>query len=315
MQLDDDGRARTQYRIAGTKTGRLASTKNVRGKGGNFQNIPEKGKFDLRYAVEVLDDDVEEEFDDIIIEGNLSLPNIKRMIIPDPGKEIMDADLSGADIQIVAWDSECKWLMDYFANPRGNGKVYHYIASNFFQREITDKEYKTYKGIFHGTNYGMGVPKLAATARIPEHVAKDLQDYYFHLNPEVRKWQERIQIDIKRKGYIENIFGRRAWFLNKNDVTLLNKAYAFIPQSSIGDVMNRAFVTIKETLPEVEILLQVHDSGVFQYDIEIALATRDKIKKAMEVEIPYTPTLIIPSDFKVSTVSYGDTEKVKKLAA
>lgn len=37
MKLDEDGRARTQYKIAGTATGRLASTKNVRGKGANLK--------------------------------------------------------------------------------------------------------------------------------------------------------------------------------------------------------------------------------------------------------------------------------------
>jgi DNA polymerase I-like protein with 3'-5' exonuclease and polymerase domains len=36
MRLDDDDRARTQYKIAGTNTGRLASVKNVWGNGGNF---------------------------------------------------------------------------------------------------------------------------------------------------------------------------------------------------------------------------------------------------------------------------------------
>jgi DNA polymerase I-like protein with 3'-5' exonuclease and polymerase domains len=316
MKLDDDGRARTQYGLAATATGRLNSRKNVRGRGGNLMNIPEKGKINLKYAVEVLDYDEaetseEDYFDDFVVEGSISLPNIKEIFLPDEGKEIMDADLSGADIQIVAWDSQCKWLMDYFSNPKNTEKVYRYIANNFFQREISNDEYKTFKGIFHGTNYLMGIAKLAAMARIPEWQARELQEYYFHLNPEIPLWHQRIERSIKKQGYIENIFGRRAWFLNKNDVNLMNKAAAFIPQSSIADVMNRALVTIEETLPEVEILLQVHDSGVFQYDIEIADEMRKKIKTAMEVVIPYKPELIIPSDFKVSRKSYGSTEKVK----
>lgn len=312
MELDEDNRARTQYKISGTGTGRLSSSKNVRGKGGNFQNIPEKGKINLRYAVEVLEDEEDDLDDGFLFEGSIILPNVKKMILPDEGKEIADFDLSGADIQIVGWDSECKWLMDYFANPRGNGKVYHYIASNFFQREITDKEYKVYKGIFHGTNYGMGVGKLALTARISESLAKELMDYYFHLNPEVKKWQQRIAKDVSTKGWIQNIFGRRAWFLNKNDVTLLNKAYAFIPQSSIADVINRATVDCYEKYSDrIDILMQVHDSLVFQYNIPDAIENRNLIKNSMEVKIPYPKQLIIPSDYKISLVSYGDTQKVK----
>jgi len=55
MKLDDDDRARTQYRIAGTAFGRLASTKNVWGKGGNFQNLPEKGKVQVYYLLQLLE--------------------------------------------------------------------------------------------------------------------------------------------------------------------------------------------------------------------------------------------------------------------
>jgi DNA polymerase I-like protein with 3'-5' exonuclease and polymerase domains len=56
MKLDNDNRARTQYRIAGTAFGRLASTKNVWGKGGNFQNLPEKGKVQIYYLLQLLED-------------------------------------------------------------------------------------------------------------------------------------------------------------------------------------------------------------------------------------------------------------------
>ncbi len=68
MKLDDDGRARTQYRIAGTKTGRLASTKNVWGKGANLQNLPVSGKIPLRYSLEVLNGkaEIDEEWENYV---------------------------------------------------------------------------------------------------------------------------------------------------------------------------------------------------------------------------------------------------------
>ena len=312
MKLDDDNRARTAYNIAGTATGRLASRKNVWGGGGNFQNIPEKGKINLTYSVQAMEDTEQDDdaYADLYVEGSIVLPNVKKIFLPDDGMEICDADLSGADIMIVAADCECKWLLDFFANPKG--KVYKYIAEEFFQKEISDREYKTYKGIFHGTNYGMGTDKLAVTAGISFDLAKQLQDFYFQLNPEVKQWQERIKKDITKKGYIENIFGRRGWFIDKNDVTLYNKAFAFIPQSSIADVVNHGFVNIIEQLPEVQVLMQVHDSIVTQYPKEKAVYYRQRIKECMEIDIPYTPTLIIPADFKVSDISYGDTEKVKE---
>lgn len=324
MQLDDDQRARTQYNLSKTPTGRLASTKNVRGKGGNFQNIPSEGKIDLTISVEVLESNEEESVEEnssFIYEGSIQLPNIKKIFLPDPGMELADYDLSGADIQIVAADSQCKWLLDYFENPKGDGKVYRYIASEFLQRDITDKEYKTYKGVFHGTNYLMQIKKLAAMSGLSLTEAKELQDFYFYLCPEVKIWHKRIESSLKLKGYVENIFGRRSWYLNTTDKNLQNKACAFIPQSSIADLINRATVNIDEKFYKVnytnrycDILLQVHDSLVFQYPISEAPAMRELLKKEMVIDIPYTPILRIPSDYKISTESYGDVKKPKKAA-
>lgn len=84
-------------------------------------------------------------------DGKILLPNIKKLFIPDIGMEMCDADLSGADIQVVASDSNCKWLQDFFSKPQEK-KVYAHIASEFLQRDVSDtsSEYKTFKGIFHG---------------------------------------------------------------------------------------------------------------------------------------------------------------------
>jgi len=153
---------------------------------------------------------------------------------------------------------------------------------------------------------GMGIPRLAMMAGISYELAKGLQDFYFQLNPEVRAWQQRIERDIGTKGFISNCYGRRGFFLNKNDPMLLNKALAFIPQSTIGDLVNHAAVEIAEKLPLVEIKMQVHDSLVMQYPVETATYHRKEVVKCMELELPYAGGLIIPSDIQVSRVSYGD---------
>lgn len=307
MELDKDGRARTQYKIAGTATGRLASTKNVYGRGANLMNIPSKGKLDLQQCVALVDHD-STLAGELEIEGLIKLPNIKKIFLPDEGMEFCDADYSGADIMVVAADSDCTWLQDYFSNPRGCGKVYAYIASNYFQREVlpTDKEYKIYKGVFNGSNYGMGVAKLASMAGISQSLAQGLQDYYFDLCWEVRKWQQRIARDIKTKGFISNIYGRRGWYVNNNDPMLLNKALAFIPQSTIADLINHAMVEIDRRLPNATITLQVHDSLVVQYPTEKAEYYRQHIINCMEIPLPYTPKLVIPAGIQVSTKSYGE---------
>ena len=36
----------------------------------------------------------------------LTLPNLRKMFIPDPGKFIFDCDLEQADAQVVAWEAD-----------------------------------------------------------------------------------------------------------------------------------------------------------------------------------------------------------------
>lgn len=319
MKLDADNRARTQYGF--TSTGRLNSRKNVWGTSGNLQNIPEKGKINLSYALEVVEEGLENDsFDEVeeriflesTYEGSIHLPNVKKIFLPDEGYELFDGDYSGADIQIVAAESGCQWLLDFFANPKG--KVYRYISNTFLQREITDDEYRTHKGIYHGSNYGMGIEKLASMSGLPITLSKQLQDFYFRLNPEIRVWQKDIEKQIKTKGYITNVFGRRAWFTNKNDPTLLNKALAFQPQGGIADLVNHAWVSIKEKHKEnIHVSMQVHDSLVCQYKIDIAEKARKQIINCMEIPLTFKGgiTITIPADCKVSTKSYGDCKKLK----
>jgi len=245
--------------------------------------------------------------------GELILPNVKKIFIPDEGMELFDGDLSGADIQVVAADSEAKWLLDFFSKPQEK-KVYAYIASEFFQRDISDKsdEYKLYKGVFHGTNYLLGITKLASMSGISETLAEELQQFYFTLNPEIRKWHKRLELEVKTRGFITNAFGRRMWFLDKNNPNLMNEVAAGIPQSTIGDVINRAWIKVRRTLPELRpMLMQTHDSLTGQYPYEVAEEYREQIPKLMEIEIPYNPPLFIPADIKVSRISYGDTIKVR----
>lgn len=264
--------------------------------------------------------------------GNLILPNVKQIFLPDEGKEIADVDLSGADVQVVAADSECKWLLDYFSKPQPK-KLYAYIASEYLQRDISDKsdEYKVYKAVFHSTNYKVGIKKMCLMTGLSPLQAQGLQDFYFHLNPEVKKWHLRLENQVRTYGYVTNIFGRRMEFLDLRNPNLMNEVCASIPQSTIGDVINQAWIQIDENIPEVDVLMQVHDSLVMQYDIikpiepyyeydtfgnlfyyDQTPEIRKKILKNMIVDIPYNPILHIDSDIKVSRSSYGETEKIKK---
>lgn len=244
--------------------------------------------------------------------GKTYLPNVKRIFIPDPNCEIMDADLSAADAYSYFLDSECKNGIEFLRNPKG--KLAAWVASNHLQREITenDLEYRPYKASHHGWWYGMEVNKLAATIGCSYSKAAELDTFYKYFYPERDAWHRRLLTEVRQKGYISNAFGRRFWFLDTNDPTLKNKIFAAIPQSTTAEVINRGWINIKRNLNQVKVLLQVHDSLVMEYPIEEADELRIKIIENMLIPLDYSPSVCIPVDFKISTVSYGDCEKVKK---
>jgi hypothetical protein len=165
------------------------------------------------------------------------------------------------------------------------------------------------------TNYLLGVEKLAKMSGITARLAKQLQEFYFKLNPEVKQWHKRLENDIKTKGYTRNQFGRRMQFFYGNgNPNLMNEVAASIPQSTIADLINKAWVNIRELYPEVDVLMQVHDSLLCQYDMDKAVFYREKILEAMRIPVPYDTPLYIDSDIKVSTISYGDTKKISKVS-
>lgn len=312
-ELDDDGRMRSAYNCAGTKTGRLASRKNAFGGGANLQNIPSKGKIKLRYALaELEEDELEEELEEVIIdedaEGITALPNCKEFFIPDEGYMFWNADYSGADAMVVAWDSDCEWLQNFFLTSKQ--KLYVYVASHYLQKEITteDRWYKIFKQFIHLTNYGGVEEKAAMSAGISIKDAKQLRQWYFKLCPEIPQWHRRIASEIKTRGYVENIFGRRMWFLNKDCPTMLNQAIAAIPQSTIADLTNHGLVNIEQAyaaeITTAHVLMQIHDALAGQYKIEDKLAD-EVIISCMQIELPYKTKLVIPAEISTSAISYG----------
>jgi DNA polymerase I-like protein with 3'-5' exonuclease and polymerase domains len=87
---------------------------------------------------------------------------------------------------------------------------------------------------------------------------------------------------------------------------LLPEALAWIPQSTVAITINKGWLNLVHHLPQVKILLQVHDSLVFQYPISEHPYILPEIKKQLAIVIPYDDPLTIPVTIKTSTVSWGD---------
>jgi DNA polymerase I-like protein with 3'-5' exonuclease and polymerase domains/uracil-DNA glycosylase len=281
---DIDGRMRCSFNIAGTETYRFSSSQNAFGSGMNLQNIPKGG----------------EEAD------GLELPNIRDLFIPDPGMTFFDIDLSSADLRIVTWEAdepEMKAMLREGLDP------YTEIAKEFYHDpSITKKDPRrqTFKSFAHGTHY-LGTAKgLAERLGLSVADAEKTQDWYFQRFPRIKKWQDDLKDQVLKRHMVENIFGYRCYFFDRIDQSIFNQAAAWIPQSTVACLINRAYVNIDRELPQVEILLQVHDSLAGQFPSYLGNWMVNKIVEQAQIALPYSDPLIIPVGVKTSDKSWGD---------
>lgn len=287
--LDIDGRLRCTFNVCGTETYRFASSKNAFGTGLNFQNVPKGGE---------LEDD------------GLELPNIRKLFIPDQGMTIWDIDLDSADLRIVTWESDCPWMKDHFANGR---KPYvevmrEYYRDNTMSKHSHPREYAMFKSLCHGTNYLGTADGIAPRIGLLVHETERIQKWYYGMCPEIKRWQEDICKQVSSRRYVENAFGYRNYFFDRIEGTIFNQAIAWIPQSTVACLINRAWAAVEDNMPEVEMLIQVHDSLVGQIPTHRKQELLPRIAELATVPIPYDDPLLIPVGFVSSEKSWGDCE-------
>jgi DNA polymerase-1 len=274
--LDSDGRMRCSYNICGTETYRLSSSENAFGSGTNLQNVP-KGN-------EAGDPDA------------LSLPNIRKLFIPDPNYTFFDMDLDRADLQVVVWeadDAELKAVL-------GAGVDVH--SENAKTLGVSRHLAKVW---VHGTNYGGGPRTMAINCGITVHEAEKMQKRWFRAHPGIERWHRRVEVALRTKHQVENKFGYRRFYFDRVE-GLLSEALAWIPQSTVAITINKIWKNLYDNLPEVQVLLQVHDSLAGQFPTSRHAMCLPAMQSLARIVIPYEDPLIIPCGIKTSSVSWGD---------
>jgi DNA polymerase I-like protein with 3'-5' exonuclease and polymerase domains len=242
------------------------------------------------------------------------------MFIPDPGMVIVDADLAGADAQVVAWEANDAKLKQAFRE----GKSVHLmngedlLGSEFTRAEGHHKSFGTPKGkmyealkrFVHATNYLSTARNLALNPAIawPLHLCESRQHRWLDdLHPGIREWHKRVENEIYRTRSVRNKFGYRIVYFDRID-SLLSQAVAWGPQSTVAEVCFRGALQLRRSVPWVELLLQVHDSIVFQIPFHRwgEGSTIDALKRHLEVPVPYPDPLVISWSIAGSETSWGE---------
>lgn len=314
--LDPDGRMRCSYNVVGTENGRWSSSENAFGRGTNLQNIT---------------------------------PTMRRMFCADDGYTLVSTDLEQAESRLVAglvwqvtgdrayWDAclsgdlhttvcrmswpELNWTSDDKANRGIADQPYPGLNGKLSYRDVA-------KRIGHGSNYRGSAFGIAGAVGIPVNIVQDFQKRYFTAFPAIPRWHQWTVDKLRTDNYIDTPLGRRRWFFARpTDDSTIREAIAYVPQSTIGELLNLAMYNTwkRSLLPRndpnhlpIQLLLQNHDAFAFQTPTRLSNLPQllAAVKAELEIPIPLVrgdqvEYLIIPGEF-VTGWNWAYTEKGPK---
>jgi DNA polymerase-1 len=267
----ETGRVHTSYSMAGTTTGRLASTDP------NLQNIPIRTE-----------------------DGR----KIRRAFIAEPGNVLISADYSQIELRLLAHIADLPSMKAAFA---AGVDIHAMTASEMFGVPIEGMDpsvRRRAKAINFGIIYGISAFGLANQLSIPRGEAKDYIDSYFQKFPGIRRYMTDTIAFARAHKYVETIFGRRTYVGGVNDANPAMRGYAERQainapiQGAAADVIRRAMIRMPMALTKARsparMLLQVHDELVFECPakdadaaIEIISAVmRDAASPAVSLSVP-----------------------------
>lgn len=248
------------------------------------------------------------------------LPPIRKLIKPDPGYVLFDIDMSGADAQVVAWEADDKDLMAAF---KKGLKIHVKNFEDMYQEPFLPEHklkvnpgrlytpYDEMKRGVHGCNYGVTSRNLATTLSWTTKEAEDFKTRWFQLHPGIKQWHRRIEQDLQLTRTIRNKFGYRIIYFDRPE-NCFNEALAWTPQSTVGIIAARGAVALHKNFPFLQVLMQVHDSLVFQLPyFYVKQSILEKIKETVEIPVPYPEPLVIPWGIAASKTSWGECSEIK----
>lgn len=299
--IDPDGRMRSNFNIAGTNTGRLASSFSDYGTGTNLQNVD-------RELRSVFSSDRGWKFANLDLEQG-DARNVGaicwELFVEEHGEAFagsyLDACESGDLHTYVCRMSrpDLPWT--------GDLKKDREVAEQIAYRQ--DSYRQLAKKLGHGTNY-YGTPRtMAKHTKVQTSVIEEFQYRYFSAFPvighydrkdptarQLPNWHNYVRNELATSHSLTTLFGRRRQFFGRSfDDTTLREAIAYCPQSMTADEIDTGILNLWRS-NRVQLLIQVHDSILLQYHEEEedeiipwaleALKTKLVLKKGREFVVP-----------------------------
>ncbi|MCA3244600.1 MAG: DNA polymerase I [Alphaproteobacteria bacterium] len=236
------GRVHTHYMQMGAATGRFSSSEP------NLQNIP------IRTAA-----------------GR----QVRQAFIPQPGWQMVSADYSQIELRLLAHLSGSVALKKAFTEGLDIHAYTASLVAGVPLESVTKEQRRAAKFINFGLVYGMGARSLAGQIGCSVADAQGWIDAYFARYDGVRDYMEFNKRQVRERGYVETLFGRKVWLPEIHSANAglragAERAAINAPlQGSNADIIKLAMPKVAAALAaqwpnQAALLLQVHDELVLE---------------------------------------------------
>ncbi len=262
------GRVHTSYSLVGAQTGRLSSTDP------NLQNIPIRTEIGRE---------------------------IRKAFVAEEGCVLLAADYSQIELRLAAHMADVDTLKEAFAA----GEDIHARTAREMYGDVTRDTRSAAKTINFAILYGISRWGLAGRLGVEADEAQAMIDRYFQRFPGIQRYIVTTLEGVRGSGYSETLFGRKTWFPRINSPNQAERqgserAAINAPiQGTSADIIKRAMARMLPALadaglPQVRMLLQVHDELVFELPEGDVAAASPVIERVMaEAALPVV-TLDVP---------------------
>lgn len=276
----ETGRVHTSYGLTGAQTGRLSSNDP------NLQNIPVRTEAGRQ---------------------------IRDAFVAEPGNVILSADYSQIELRLAAHMADVPPLKVAFAR----GDDIHSLTAKELFGEVNRDTRGRAKTINFAILYGISRWGLAGRLDVTPDEAQAMIDRYFERFPGINRYIAETLTHVRETGYTTTLFGRKTHFSRINSKTQherqgAERAAINAPiQGTSADIIKRAMARMDAALaeaglPQVKMLLQVHDELVFELPEGDVVAASEVIRDVMANAALPAVELSVPLGVEIGTgASWG----------
>jgi DNA polymerase-1 len=286
LLVDASSRIHTNFNQEGTATGRLSSDNP------NLQNIPARSDWGTA---------------------------IRRAFVPEKGYKLVSFDYSQIELRVAASLAHDKKMLQIFKE----GKDIHAMTAaeieGVFEKDVTPALRREAKILNFGVLYGMSAQGFSEAAGVSRERASEFIKQYFKTFEGVAQLVENLKNQVKAKGYVETLTGRRRYLpeiyaSNWHIRQAAERAAINMPlQGLAADILKMAMIKIYDDILEkhgsenIRMILQVHDELIFEIKEERVKDFALSIKNIMENVYRLEAPVIV--DVKAGD-NWGDLEEV-----